>query len=168
MTEPISHDQNLVMNDPSVRYCLKQLHTGAEVVFVTYTKEIRGVIEKLWRYEIKLKERKKLIDKLRILYCFKSDALYSVKQHVGIDEEVKDERLEPVRKITERLQIPDEILKKCFNEKRSITVTMRNGHVLKGQIFSFGIFSIRLQIDTKHRVVIFRHAIYDLEYRKTQ
>jgi len=71
MTEPISYDQNLVMKDPSVRYCLKQLHTGAEVVFVTYTKEIRGVIEKLWRYEIKLKERKKLIDKLRILYCFK-------------------------------------------------------------------------------------------------
>jgi sRNA-binding regulator protein Hfq len=162
MTAPLSYDQNLARKDPSVRYCLKQLKAGAEVVFITYTKEVRGVIDKIWLYDIKLKERKRLIDKLRILYCFKSDALDSVKQHVGIDEEVKDEKLEPVRKITERLQIPDEILKKCFNEKRSITVTMRNGHVLKGQIFS-----IRLQIDKKHRAVIFRHAIYDLEYRKT-
>jgi len=67
----------------------------------------------------------------------------------------------------DRLEISDDILQKCFNEKTVITVTMRNGHVLKGKIHSFGIFSIRLQIDKKNRVIIFRHAIYDLEYKKT-
>ena len=108
-----------------------------------------------------------MVKKLLILYCFKSDTLDAVKQYVEIDEDVVEEKLEPESKIAERLQIPDEILQKCFKEKRHITITMRNGHVLKGQIYSYGIFSIRLQIDTKHRVVIFRHGIYDLEYRKT-
>ena len=32
MTEPLSYDQNLARKDPSVRYCLKQLEAGAEVV----------------------------------------------------------------------------------------------------------------------------------------
>jgi len=164
----IAYDQDLVRKDPSIKYCLKQLKARSEVVFVTYTKEVRGVIEKIRPYEIKLKERKRLVKKLLILYCFKSDAMDAVKQHVGIDEDVVEEKLEPAHKKEERLQIPDELLQKCFDEKRLISVTMRNGHVLKGQIFSLGIFSIRLQIDTKHRVIIFRHGIYDLEYRKTQ
>ena len=160
------YDQELIRKDPSFIYLIKQLRVKAEVIFVCYTKEVRGVIERIRKYELKLEGRKKLLSKTYVLYFFKPDALKAVKQNVEIDGEVAEEKLEPARKIADRLQIPDEVLQKCFDEKRMITVTMRNGHILKGRIFSYGIFSIRLQIDKKNRVVLFRHAIYDLEYRK--
>ena len=88
--------------------------------------------------------------------------LEAVKQHVEIDEDVVEEKLKPARNLEDRLQIPDEILQTCFDEKRMITVTMRNGHILQGRIFSYGIFSIRLQIDKRNRVVLFRHSILEL------
>jgi sRNA-binding regulator protein Hfq len=162
----IIYDQDLVRKDPSVKYLVKQMRMKAEVIFVCYTKEVRGVIERIRKYELKLEGRKRLLSKTYILYFFKSDALEAVRQHVEIDEDVVEEKLEPARKIADRLHIPDEVLQKCFDEKRMITVTMRNGHVLQGRIFSYGIFSIRLQIDKKNRVVLFRHGVYDIDYRR--
>ena len=160
------YDQDLVRKDPSVKYFFKQFKAGAEVIFICYKKEVKGIIEKIRIYELKIKGRKKLLEKLYILYCFKPDALEAVKQNVTIDEDVVDEHLTLQHKKEDRLQIPDEILHTCFKEQRHITIIMRNGHVLNGTIFSYGIFSIRLQIDEKNRVIIFRHGVYDLEYRK--
>lgn len=160
------YDQDLVRKDPSVKYLFKQFKAGEEVVFVCYRKEVRGIIKKIGLYDLKIEGRKKFLEKLYILYCFKPDALEAVKQHVTIDDDVVEERLSLAHKKEDRLQIPDEVLHKCFKEKRHVTITMRNGHVLQGTIFSYGIFSIRLQIDKQNRVVIFRHAVYDLEYRK--
>jgi len=162
----ILYDPDLIRKDPSDKYLFKQLKTKSELVFVCYQEEIRGVIGKIMKYGIKIKGIKPF-NKINILYCFKPDTLEAVKQHVTIDKEVVEEQLVPADKMEDRLEISDDILQKCFNEKTVITVTMRNGHVLKGKIYSFGIFSIRLQIDKKNRVIIFRHAIYDLAYRKT-
>jgi RNA chaperone Hfq len=140
--------------------------TKSELIFVCYHEEIRGVIGKILKYGIKIKDIKPF-NKINILYYFKPDTIEAVKQHVTIDRELVEEQLEPAGTMEDRLEISDDILQKCFNEKTVITVTMRNGHALKGKIHSFGIFSIRLQIDKKNRVIIFRHAIYDLEYKKT-
>jgi RNA chaperone Hfq len=163
----IPNDPDLVRKDPSVKYLFKQFKIKSELIFICYQEEIRGIIVKILQYSLKVRGIEKFLSKTSILYFFKPDALEAVKQNVTIDEDVVEEKLEPANKKDERLEIPDDILQKCFNEKTVITVTMRNGHVLKGQIHSFGIFSIRLQIDKKYRVIIFRHAIYDLEYRKT-
>jgi sRNA-binding regulator protein Hfq len=159
------YDQDLIRKDPSIRYLIKQLRAKAEVIFVCYREETQGVIIRIWKYALKLKVKKPL-SKTSILYFFKPDAREAVKQNVEIDEDVVKEKLKPACKLEDRLQIPDDVLQKCFDEKRMITVTMRNVHILQGRIFSYGIFSIRLQIDDKNRVVLFRHAIYDIEYRK--
>ena len=163
----IPNDPDLVKKDPSVKYLFKQFKIKSEVIFICYQEEVRGIIVKILQYSLKIREIKKLLSKTSILYFFKPDVLEAVKKHVTIDREVVEEQLVPADKMEDRLEIPDDILQKCFNEKTVITVTMRNGHVLKGKIYSFGIFSIRLQIDKKNRVIIFRHAIYDLEYKKT-
>ena len=159
------YDHDLVRKDPSFKYLIKQLRAKAEVIFVCYKEEARGVIIRIWKYALKLKGKKPL-SKTSILYFFKPDALEAVKQHVEVNEDVVEEKLKPARNLEDRLKIPDEVLKKYFNEKRMITVAMRNGHILQGRIFSYGIFSIRLQIDENNRVVLFRHSIYDLDYTK--
>ena len=159
------YDQDLIRKDPSIKYLAKQFKAKEEVIFVCYKEEARGIIVKRWKYFLKLRGKKPL-NKTDILYFFKHDTLEAVKQHVEIDEDVVEEKLKPAHNKEERLQIPDEVLQKCFDEKRMITVTMRNGHVLNGRIFSYGIFSIRLQIDKRNRVVLFRHGVYDLDYRK--
>jgi RNA chaperone Hfq len=161
------YDQDLIRKDPSVNYLFKQFKAKAEVVFVCYRKEVRGIIKKIRTYDFKVEGRKKFLEKLYILYFFKPDSIEAIKQHITIDDDVVEEHLGLLHHKEDRLEIPDDILQKCFNEKTAITITMRNGHVLKGKIHSFGIFSIRLQIDQRNRVMIFRHAIYDLAYRKT-
>jgi sRNA-binding regulator protein Hfq len=159
------YDQELIRKDPSVKYLDKQFKAKEEVIFVCYKEEARGLIAKRWKYFLKLKGKKPL-SKTGILYFFKPDALEAVRQNIEVDEDVVEEQLRPAHRIADRLQIPDEVLQKCFDKKRVITVTMRNGHVLNGRIFSYGIFSIRLQIDKRNRVVLFRHGVYDLEYRR--
>jgi sRNA-binding regulator protein Hfq len=160
------YDPNLVRKDPARKYLFKQFKAKAELVFVSYKEEIRGIVEKIRRYEFKLQGWSTLVDKINVLYFFKTDAIKSVKQNVEVDKDVVEENLKPAKEQNDRLDIPDDILQKCFNEKTVITITMRNGHVLKGHIHSYGIFSIRLQLNKKHRVILFRHAIYDLEYRQ--
>jgi sRNA-binding regulator protein Hfq len=160
------YDQELIRKDPSVKYLAKQFRAKEEVIFVCYEEEVRGIIAKRWKYALKLNGEGKPLSKTGILYLFKPDALEAVKQNVEVDEEVVEEQLRPAHRIADRLQIPDEVLQKCFDEKRMITVTMRNGHVLNGRIFSYGIFSIRLQIDERNRVILFRHGVYDIDYRR--
>jgi sRNA-binding regulator protein Hfq len=161
------YDAALVKNDPSNKYLFKQFKQKEEVIFVCYTKKVKGVIEQLKRYHMYIVGRKKLLEKAFIVYCYKPDAAKAVEQLVQIDLDVVEEKLPIARAKAYRLEVPDDLIKKCFEEKRKVAITMRNGHVLKGTIFSYGIFSIRLQLDSKTRVVLFRHAIYDFEYRKS-
>jgi RNA chaperone Hfq len=167
MLRKMLYDPNLVRKDPAVKYLFKQFNAKAELVFVSYKEEIRGIVEKIKNYEFKLKGWKTLVNKVDVLYFFKTDAIGSVKQNVEIDKDVVEENFKPAKERSDRLDISDDVLEKCFQEKRLIVITMRNGHVLKGRIHSYGIFSIRLQINKKHRVILFRHAIYDLKYRQT-
>jgi len=159
------HPQHLVQRDPSVKYFVKQCRGKENLIFITYNGKLEGVIEKVLKYHLRLKGRKELLHKVHILFLCKPDTSDAVGRVLTFDQEVLDEHLEPPVKPSERLEIPPEVLKKCFEEKRPIEVTLRNGYVLRGRLHSYGIFSLRLELEENARVIIMRPSIYDLNYR---
>lgn len=156
--------KELIRNDPSQKYLFKHLRSRSLLTFVCYTEEVVGRIEKIKKYEVMVSGKDEAVNKTEIVYLYKSEAAGSVRMAVRIDEEVVEEKLGAVYTKAERLLIPEDILAKCFKEKREITVTMRNGHVLAGRIDSYGIFSIRLTMGGNVRVLAMRHAVYDMDY----
>ena len=157
--------QGLVQRDPSVKYFVKQCQGKEKLIFITYNGKVEGVIEKVLKYHLRVKGRKELLHKVHILFLCKPDASEAVGRVLTFDQEVLDEHLEPPIHPSERLEIPPEVVQKCFDEKRPIEVTLRNGYVLRGRIHSYGIFSIRLEVGEDARVIIMRPNIYDLNYR---
>ena len=156
--------QDLIRNDPSQKYLLKQFRSRSSLTFICYSEEIVGQIEKIERYDLILSGREEFLNKTEIIYLYKSEAAASVQKAVRIDDEVADQKLTALYKKDKRLDIPESVMAKCIEEKRVITVTMRNGHVLAGRIHSYGIFSIRLTIAQDIRVITMRHSIYDIDY----
>lgn len=153
----------LAKRDPSSRYFLKQCRLKEHLIFITYEGKVEGVIERITKYHLKVKGRRKLLEKLNILFLCKPEASEAVGCVLTIDHEVLGKQLEPPIKKTERLEILDDVLQRCFEEKRQIEVMLRNGYVLRGSIYSYGIFSIRLALDKDSRVVIMRPNIYALD-----
>ena len=156
--------QDLIRNDPSQKYLLKQFRSRSSLTFICYSEETVGQIENIKKYDLILSGRDEFLNKTEIIYLYKSDAAASVQKAVRIDDEVADKKFTALYKKDKRLDIPENILAKCFEEKRVISVTMRNGHVLTGRIHSYGIFSIRLTIAQDIRVITMRHSIYDIDY----
>lgn len=159
------HAPHLVNRDPSHKYFVKQCRGKQKLIFITYTGKLEGVIERVLKYHLRVKGRKEPLDKVHILFVCKPDTSDAVGRVLTFDQEVLDEHLEPPITPSERLEIPPEVLKKCFEEKRPIAVTLRNGYVLRGRLHSYGIFSLRLEVEENARVIIMRPNIYDLDYR---
>lgn len=157
----------LAQRDPSNQYFERQCTQRQEVIFVTYQGVVIGIIERSEKYALKLKGRDELLAKHDILYLFKPDARTTVESHVTLDEDVIEEGLNfPELKLLERLQIPVELLHQCYQKKQPVIITMRNGEVLSGVIFKYGVFSIRLSLTVSARVIIMKLNIYDFELRK--
>ena len=159
------HDPHLVNRDPSVKYFLKHCRGKEKLIFITYNGKLEGVIEKVLEYELKLQGRDELLSKVQILFVCKPDTSDAVGRGLTFDQEVVEEHLEAPIKWSSRLKIPTKILKKWFKEKRPIEVTLRTGYVLRGRLHSYGIFSLRLELEENARVIIMRPSIYDLNYR---
>ena len=146
--------------DPSNKYIKKQYIKRNPVLFVCYDEKIEGRITKFDKYNVYLTGKKIPTDKTNIIYLYKSDAIKSLNNTLKIDKNIANDNLQPLFRKKDRLIIPDTFLEKCFQRKKSITVTMRNGHTIKGLIHSYGIFSIRLQLDENSRIIVMKHSVF--------
>lgn len=155
--------QELAQRDPSNRYFLKQCRLKEPLIFMTYHGKVEGVLEKVLNYALKLQGHDKLLPKVEILFVCKPDTSAAVGRVLTFDQEVLDQHLGVPLHRRERLEIPPETLQTCFDEHRQIEVTLRAGYVLRGRIHSYGIFSIRLELEEAARVIIMRPSIYALD-----
>ncbi len=166
--------QEAINRDPGNAYIDKHLRFEKSLIFVMYERKVEGIITRVHQYEIEVKGQDSLLPKIDILYMHNLDLAESIEEAMEIDKDVVDEDLKAIRKPRKRLKVSNEILEKCFQEKRQIEITLRNGHVFKGRIYSYGVFSIRLELGPddekipvreRPRIIIMRSNIYDLDYR---
>lgn len=153
-------------NDPANRYLFKQLRDKSPVIFICYNGIITGKIQIINDYEIKLIKRKTPVSKLGILYMFKPDTANIVKSSISIDKAISSQRLTIPRMVENRVILPEKDIEDALNNKKTIGIALRNGHVFKGQIHSNGIFSLRLDIGDNKRIVIMKHSIYAFKVAK--
>lgn len=157
-------DEKLIERDPSVKYLKKQHKLKENLIFVTYSGKVEGVVEDLQDYTLKLNTQEPEIEKHNILYLYKPEAIEAVAENLKIDEEVAKQNLVEPPPFRKRLNIPYWV-RKTFKERKEIKITLRNGHIFSGTVHTHGVFSIRLEIGKDSRVVIMRPNIYDLTYK---
>lgn len=162
--EYMSDFAELAERDPGAKYLEKQKTLGEKLIFITYDGRTEGVIEEILKYDLKLEGHDESLKKHDILFLYKPDVSEAVRRILKTDREVAGKGLKAELKRKKRLNIPAKILHNCLKDKRKTEVTLRNGDVLRGRIFSFGIFSIRLEIEKNRRVIIMRPNIHDLNH----
>lgn len=145
--------------DPADKYVLKHIHQRTPVTFVCYHAEITGIIIHNRVYDLALRDRKKMISKVNVLYLYNPD-VHDIVENLRKDDESVCLGI-PYR-ASERNLIADEVLKGYSENHVTLAVTMRNGHTFSGNIHSHGKYSIRLELAENTRVIVMRHSVFNI------
>ena len=155
----------LAKGDPGNRYLEKQRKLGEKLIFITYDGRTEGVIEEIRKYDLKLNGHEEPLAKHDILFLYKPEASEAVRRILKTDRDVAGKGLKAELRRKKRLNIPGYRLLKNMRRKRETEVILRSGHVLRGKIHSFGIFSIRMELEKDFRAVIMRPNIWRVNFR---
>lgn len=148
---------------PGNRYYLMALKQGTPMVFCWYDgRHIAGIIAKDGGYTFTLKTQKGrlVVHKTDLQFAYRARSHGKVSQAIRLDEQIRSMKNPPVKEIAQRHPIPDETLRQCRQEGKTLRLTMRGGEVLEGRIEWFGGYDIKLELATGKSVVVFRHAVY--------
>ena len=99
------------------------------------------------------------IKKLNIKFIYELDVQKLINEAKKVDQQVQDEKIEPIKEIKERYKVPENFLIAGNN----IKVTINEGEVFEGKIEWASKYEIKLKLLTCASVVLFKHAINKLE-----
>lgn len=138
-------------------------HFAQPVRFVTYTglrdlSVIRTKPYTIWGKDANAELIK--MAKLHVLFAFPKEKMPDLKPHVKIREPLKAENLQPIETVAERFHVDDELLKQARDNKSTVTLVTRTGHVLNGWIQQFDKYVLYMRIGEK-MVIVYRHGLYD-------
>ena len=126
-------------------------------------------IEEIMRYEFVLKDENgsKQIKKTDIQFCYNAEKAMHIFALADTNETIKKRALQPIIARKRRYKIKYSTLKNARKEKKHLTVTMRGGEVFTGTIKWFNLYEIKLLLDSENDadLLLFRHAIYNIEHR---
>ena len=151
---------------PGKRYYDTALRHRIPMVFCWYDgRHVAGIIAKDGRVTFTLKTQKGrlVVDKTDLQFSYRARSHGAVNQALRIDARIRHMKNQPIVEISQRYQIPDEMLQQCQNEGNRLRLKMRGGEVLEGRIEWFGSYDIKLDLSTGKSVVVFRHAVYSQE-----
>jgi len=137
------------------QYLVKQIQTQTPMVFVGYGRVIACTVKKLWRYDLDLsiKERKRNFHKLDFAVYYKSVDASAVEKLLAFDADSVSGK--PSRKLSEREAVDMGALR----TGASVTLTLRTGHTLTGEVRWITAYDIGLTLDNGAKVHCFKHAI---------
>lgn len=147
-------------------YIQKQIKNKTPMVFEMYKQTtLKGIITNRFIYSLKVKEDENItqVHKLNIKFLYKQEYEEFVEEATSIDEDVRSQGLTPIVPRSERHDIDNGLLLDCYQNKNLIKVITREGEVMSGTIDWFSKFDIKLELNDKGSVIIFRHAIYSFE-----
>ena len=95
------------------------------------------------------------------MYIYKVADQVEIAPNISCDKSIQKLSLGPARRKEERYEIDEEMLIRCFKEKRMMTLVIRTGESFTGHIDWFSNYEIKIRLDVVRKaVVIFRHALY--------
>ena len=151
-------------------YIKKQIQHKTPMVFGFYGLEshpslrvAEGRILRGYTYilDLLVVEERLRVEKINLMYIYKADDQIEIVPNICCDESIQELSLGPTRQKKERYEIDEEMLIRCFKEKRMMTLVIRTGESFTGYIDWFSNYEIKIRLDVVRKaVVVFRHAMY--------
>ena len=102
------------------------------------------------------------IAKTDVKYCYKDVDAERVQAAVEIDEAVKAQQLTQLPADAQACEIDTEAVRHARKNGSQIEITLREGEIFRGTVDWVSPYEIKLILGDGAKVVIFRHAVYEL------
>ena len=146
-------------------YILKQINFETSMFFALYdTVQLPATVLEMTLSNLTLNSngREQHIPKTDVKYCYKDVDAERVQAAVEIDEDVKAQQLKQIPADAQACEIDTEAVRHARKNGASIQITLREGEIFRGTVDWVSPYEIKLILENGSKVVIFRHAVYNL------
>ncbi|RKU18589.1 hypothetical protein C6503_09245 [Candidatus Poribacteria bacterium] len=146
-------------------YILKQINFETSMFFALYNAiQLPATVLEMTLSSLTLNSngKEEQIAKTDVKYCYKDFDAEKVQAAVEIDEDVKARQLTQLPPDAQPCEIDTEAVRHARKNGSPIEITLREGEVFRGTVDWVSSYEIKLILENGAKVVIFRHAVYDL------
>ena len=146
-------------------YILKQINFETSMFFALYDAiQLPATVLEMTLSSLTLNSNSKeqQIAKTDVKYCYKDFDAEKVQAAVEINEDVKAQQLTQLPSDVQPCEIDTEAVQHARKNGASIEITLREGEIFRGTIDWVSPYEIKLILENGAKVVIFRHAVYEL------
>ena len=146
-------------------YILKQINFETSMFFALYNHiQLPATVLEMTLSSLTLNSNgsEQNIAKTDVKYCYKDIDAERVQASVDIDDPVKAQQLTQLTPDVPVPEIDTEAVQHARKNGTSIGVTLREGEIFRGVIDWVSPYEIKLILENGAKVVIFRHAVYNL------
>lgn len=146
-------------------YVQKQIRRKTPMVFELYGEHVEGIITRrlTYAFDVLVDGEVRRIEKINIKYMCKRDQIPRIVLGIGVDPDLEAKNLVSIARRSERFQIEDSVLARCYKEKTPVRLTLRGGEIISGIIDWFSQYEIKINFMHRSGVVVFRHGLYQFE-----
>ena len=101
--------------------------------------------------------------KTDVKYFYKAEDAADIQSIVYYNEEIKTQNLKPIIQRKERYRINTRVIMRARRARRTIEVTMLEGEVFRGLVDWVSRYEIKMVLENRSKIVLFRHAICDFK-----
>ena len=101
--------------------------------------------------------------KTDVKYCYKAEDATDIQSIIRYNPEIKAQDLKPVIQRRKRYRIHTQAIVQARRAQQTIEVTMLEGEVFRGLVDWVSRYEIKMVLENKSKIVLFRHAICDFK-----
>ncbi len=146
-------------------YILKQINFETSMFFALYNAvQLPAIVLEMTLSSLTLNSngKEQQIAKADVKYCYKDFDAEKVQAAVEIAEAVKAQQLTQLPPDAQMCEIDTEAVRQARKSGARIEITLREGEVFRGTVDWVSPYEIKLILENGAKVVIFRHAVYEL------
>ena len=146
-------------------YILKQINFETSMFFALYNHvQLPATVLEMTLSSLTLNSngKEQHITKTDVKYCYKDVDAERVQASVDSDAAVKAQKLTQLTADAQVPEIDTKAVRLARKNGTSIAVTLREGEIFRGIIDWVSPYEIKLILENGSKVVIFRHAVYNL------
>ena len=146
-------------------YILKQINFETSMFFALYNAiQLPATVLEMTLSSLTLNSngKEQQIPKTDVKYCYKDFDAEKVQAAIEINEDVKAQELTQLPPDTQLCEIDTEAVRHARKNGTPIEITLREGEIFRGTVDWVSPYEIKLILENGAKVVIFRHAVYNL------
>ena len=165
--EPIQDGQEQTSKQLSFGdlYILKQINFETSMFFALYNAiQLPATVLEMTLSSLTLNSngKEQQIAKTDVKYCYKDFDAEKVQAAVEIEEDVKAQELTQLPPDAQLCEVDTEAVRHARKNGTAIEITLRGGETFRGTVDWVSPYEIKLILENGAKVVIFRHAVYNL------